>query len=54
MGRTGFIKQVKRLSMHPSNMNEDGNAPMDRDIEFKNVYFEYDEGRPVLRMFLSR
>ncbi|MGB3926578.1 MAG: ABC transporter ATP-binding protein [Caldicoprobacterales bacterium] len=52
MGRTQVsLSRIKEIIDAPlEDMNEDGlTPPMDRDIEFKNVYFEYDEGRPVLK-----
>ena len=43
----GRIREIIEKPME--DMNEDGlTPPMDQDIEFKNVYFEYEEGRPVL------
>jgi ATP-binding cassette subfamily B protein len=52
MGRTqvslGRIKEI--LGKPLEDMNEDGlTPPMDGDIEFRNVYFEYEQGKPVLK-----
>ena len=52
MGRTqvslGRIKEI--LEKPLEDMNEGGlTPPMDGDIEFKNVYFEYEKGKPVLK-----
>lgn len=52
MGRTQVsLSRIKEIIDKPlEDMNEDGlTPPMDRDIEFKNVYFEYEKGRPVLK-----
>lgn len=51
MGKTqvslGRIEEI--LEKPLENLNKDGLTPdLNQDIEFKNVYFEYDEGRPVL------
>lgn len=51
MGKTQVsLGRIKEIIEKPlEDMNEDGlTPPIDRDIEFKNLYFEYDEGRPVL------
>ncbi|NLJ41540.1 MAG: ABC transporter ATP-binding protein [Clostridiales bacterium] len=52
MGKTHVsLGRIREIIEKPlEDMNEEGlKPPMDRDIEFKNVYFEYDEGRPVLK-----
>jgi ATP-binding cassette subfamily B protein len=52
MGRTQVsLSRIKEIIDKPlEDMNEDGlTPPMDRDIEFKNVYFEYEKDRPVLK-----
>ncbi len=51
MGKTQVsLGRIREIIEKPlEDMNEDGlTPPLDQDIEFKNVYFEYDEGRPVL------
>ena len=51
MGKTQVsLGRIKEIIEKPlEDMNEDGlTPPINEDIEFKNVYFEYDEGRPVL------
>lgn len=52
MGRTQIsLARVKELLDKPrEDMNEDGLKPdLNADIEFRNVYFEYEKGRPVLQ-----
>lgn len=52
MGRTQVsLSRIKEIIDKPlEDMNKDGlTPPMDRDIEFKNVYFEYEKDRPVLK-----
>lgn len=51
MGKTQVsLGRIKEIIEKPlEDMNEEGlRSPIDADIEFKDVYFEYDEGRPVL------
>lgn len=52
MGRTQIsVGRVKELLDKPrENMDEDGLKPdLNADIEFKDVYFEYEKGYPVLQ-----
>ncbi|MBM7582354.1 ATP-binding cassette subfamily B protein [Caldicoprobacter guelmensis] len=52
MGRAQIsLTRIKELLDKPKeDMEEDGLTPdLNADIEFKNVYFEYEKGRPVLK-----
>jgi ATP-binding cassette subfamily B protein len=52
MGRAQIsLTRIKELLDKPrEDMGEDGLTPdLNADIEFKNVYFEYEKGRPVLQ-----